>query len=54
MSAVVVTTRDWLTLGYSGAWLHMLMLCVVSVSMLIFSLAIFRTVLPRLVERQGM
>ena len=54
MSAVVVTTRDWLTLGYGGAWLQMLVLFAVSIFMLIISLAIFRSVLPRLVERQGM
>lgn len=54
MSSVVVTTRDWLTLGYEGAWTQMLLLTLFSIVMLILSLAFFRTVLPRLVERQGM
>lgn len=54
MSSVVVTTRDWLTLGYTDAWLPMLIMFVISIVMLVIALAIFRTVLPRLVERQGM
>ena len=54
MSAVVVTTRDWLTLGYDGSWALMLGMTVVSLLMLLVGLAAFRTVLPRIVERQGM
>lgn len=54
MSNVVITTRDWLTIGYEGAWMHLLTLFAISIVMLIVGLALFRAVLPRLVERQGM
>ena len=54
MSNVVTVTRDWLTLGYGGDYRPMIWLSCISAVLLIASLAVFRAVLPRLVERQGM
>ena len=54
MSAVVVTTRDWLTLGYGGQCMLMAGMTAASLFLLLVGLAAFRTVLPRIVERQGM
>lgn len=54
MTAVVMTTRDWLTLGHSSYLVGMLITTGIAVVLLFFGLVIFRVVLPHLVERMGM
>lgn len=54
MTAVVMTTRDWLTHGHSGYLPFMLATTFVAAVFLVFALIVFRVTLPRLVERMGM
>lgn len=54
LSALVVTTRDWLTLGYEGDWSTVLVMTACASVLLMAGMAVFRTVLPRLIERLGM
>lgn len=54
LTAIVMTTRDWLTLGHSEYLLPMLITTSLSTAALFFGLIIFRVVLPHLIERMGM
>ncbi|MEZ6131809.1 MAG: ABC transporter permease [Planctomycetaceae bacterium] len=54
MTAVVMTTRDWLTLGHSSYLPAMLITTTIAAVLLFLGLIIFRVVLPHLIERMGM
>ena len=54
LTAVLVTVRDWLTLGNSSYILGFVVATAIAVVVLFISMIIFRVVLPRLVERLGM
>ena len=54
LTAVLVTVRDWLTLGNSSYILGFVVATAIAVGVLFISMIIFRVVLPRLVERLGM
>ena len=54
LTAVVVTTRDWLTLGHSSYASAMVITAVLALIALVLGLIIFRVVLPHLIERMGM
>ena len=54
LTAVVMTTRDWLTLGHSSYLPVMLITTGIAAVLLFFGLIIFRVVLPHLIERMGM
>ncbi len=54
MTAVVMTTRDWLTLGHSHFLLTMLVTTMLAVSVLVVAMIVFRVTLPHLIERMGM
>ena len=54
MTPVVVTTRDWLTLGQSSYAPAMVITVMISMFALVLGLIIFRVVLPHLIERMGM
>lgn len=54
MTAFVMTTRDWLTLGHSSYLPTMLMTTLFALLLLFFAMIAFRVTLPRLIERMGM
>lgn len=54
MTAVIMTTRDWLTLGHSPYLVAMLITTAIAFGVLLIALVIFRVALPHLVERLGM
>jgi lipopolysaccharide transport system permease protein len=54
LTAVIVTTRDWLTLGHSGYVLQMLAMTFASCLLLLAGLVVCRVALPNLIERMGM
>ena len=54
MTAVVITVRDWLTLGNSQYCEVMVVVSLLAAFALLIAIIIFRVVLPRLVERMGM
>lgn len=54
VTAMVMTTRDWLTLGHSSYLSTMLITTGIAVIVLFFGLIIFRVVMPHLIERMGM
>ncbi len=54
LTSVIMTTRDWLTLGNSPYLPGMLITLGISLMLLFAGVIIFRVVLPHLVERMGM
>jgi lipopolysaccharide transport system permease protein len=54
LTAFVMTTRDWLTIGHSDYAFTMLGWTCGAAVLLILALVVFRVTLPRLVERMGM
>lgn len=54
MTAVVMTTRDWLTIGHSDYMPAMLISTAIATVALFFGIVVFRVVLPNLIERMGM
>lgn len=54
LTAVVMATRDWLTIGHSSYANEFLVISLIAMFAGILGLVVFRTVLPRLIERMGM
>ena len=54
LTAVVMATRDWLTLGESSYALSFGIITALSALTLLIGMVIFRVALPHLVERMGM
>jgi lipopolysaccharide transport system permease protein len=54
MTAVVMVTRDWLTLGHSTFLMPFLLTTMIAAVCLFAGVVVFRVVLPLLVERMGM
>jgi len=54
MTAVVMVTRDWLTLGHSTFLLPFLVTTMIAAIVLFAGILAFRVVLPHLIERMGM
>ena len=54
MTAVVMVTRDWLTLGHSAFLMPFLVTTMIAAVALLAGIVVFRVVLPLLVERMGM
>ena len=54
MTAMVVTTRDWLTLGHSPLAVQAMITAMISVAVLMLGLIMLRISLPHIVERMGM
>ena len=54
LTAVVMTTRDWLTIGHSSYLPAMLITTAISAVFLFFGIILFRVALPHLIERMGM
>lgn len=54
LTAVVMTTRDWLTLGHSEYTIAMAVTFMTAITVLFAGMVIFRVFLPHLIERYGM
>lgn len=54
IAQVVIFSRDWLTIGYTGGFPFCLMLLMIALAMLFAAVLVLRAVLPVLVERMGM
>lgn len=54
MTAVVMTTRDWLTTGHGSYLSVMLITTVIALVALFLAAIVFRVALPHLIERMGM
>jgi lipopolysaccharide transport system permease protein len=54
LTAIVMTTRDWLTIGHSDYLLPFLLITLLAAVVLFIGIIIFRVVLPHLIERMGM
>jgi lipopolysaccharide transport system permease protein len=54
VTALVMATRDWLTVGHSSYTVPFVITILLSVVVLFFGIVIFRVVLPHLIERMGM
>jgi lipopolysaccharide transport system permease protein len=54
LSSLVVSSRDWLTIGHSEYLPAMVGTTIAAAFLLFFGLVVFRVVLPHLVERMGM
>ena len=54
LTAFVMTTRDWLTVGHSDYAFAMLGWTCGAAVLLMFALVVFRVTLPHLIERMGM
>lgn len=54
MTAVVMTTRDWLTIGQGNYLPAMLLTTMIALAALFLAAIMFRVALPHLIERMGM
>ncbi len=54
LTAMVMTSRDWLTVGHSEYLPMMVGTLIAAILLLVFGLIVLRVVLPHLVERMGM
>lgn len=54
ITSLVMTTRDWLTVGHNGYIPTMLFTTILAAATLIIGVVVFRVVLPHLIERMGM